>query len=134
MYAKLSLEEVATLLLGSEPKSTKLFSYLLQLRSFLTHTTMKKINSDKKRLSVQCKDPNCKFKFVATKAKGEDALLPYSSHLEHTCDPAIYVNQKRSSIPSEFLIPFVSEYVNSDPNPTIKGLPFLSLKSIDQFQ
>lgn len=62
---------------------------------------------------------------VATRKKGDEGLIVRKSNLEHTCDPQVYVNQKRSSVPSRLLVPFVSEYLHSDPNPSIKGIEFI---------
>jgi hypothetical protein len=105
----------------SQPKSTKLLSFLMQLWSFHMHTPLKKVSSNKQRFEVACKDSMCKFSLIATKSKESEGLVIKTAHLEHSCDPSVYALQRRTSIPSLLLVHFTKEYIHSDPKASVKG-------------
>jgi hypothetical protein len=123
-YDLLSIEEIDNLLLSKNEMPYKHIVYLLRRRALLSSKMMKFICSNRRRIDARCKSSVCTFYFLAT---GNYCVKMKSATLIHTCGEDIKLNESRSSVPSSCVVSLVKEYVNSDPNSSIKGMQYIFL-------
>jgi hypothetical protein len=130
-YDLLSIEEIDNLLLSKNEMPYKHIVYLLRYRALLSSKTMKFICSNRRHIDARCKSSVCTFYFLAT---GNYYVKMKSATLIHTCGEDIKLNESGediklnescSSVPSSCVVSLVKEYVNSDPNSSIKGMQYL---------
>ena len=92
-YSSLTSAEIESLLLNKEPKSNKLILFLMTRRSYLQHTTIRKLDSHARRVEIACKDAGCQFYYLALPLSHE-GLVVKSSNLEHSCHSGLFEQEQ----------------------------------------